>query len=428
MNSYKSLREKLVLPFVLLGFIVSALLSLITFGLVADLEGRAIERMLHVEMESFRHRQAINPAALPVTSTLLRGSFLPNPDFPLQQASIKTPYQDIQIIGDTKYSILADRIDGRIFALIYDRSIVDTNLANLALLLLLGTALMTLLSLLVGVRLSEKVLYPIVRLIAEVTDKSRIADLRADKIGLSTADYPNNEIGRLVRGLDQYLLRLQGFLQRESHFAADVSHELRTPVAVIRGAAEILEAHPDLPAAMRPRLRTIHRQAIRMTELLEAMLLLSREEASAEEHDDLCCALADVVKDAVADCQPSLSGRPVHIVTEIASRPILPIERSLAYVVISNLLRNACAHTHEGRIDVRLNENKLEIVDTGIGIPADRFPTLFERHSKGEESSGNGLGLSIVARIADRLGWEVAIASESGAGTRVSVRFAAPAA
>lgn len=427
MQRYDSLREKLVLPFLLLGFIVSALLSLITFSLVAKLENRAILRGMHVELESFRHRHALKPEALPVSSTLLQGYFLPSEAFPLlKPPPFKKESLEVRTIQRTEYSILTADVGGRPFALLYDRTYVKSSLAYLALLLLICTALMSLLSFVVGLHLAGKLVRPIVRLLEDVSEKTRQFDPGSGRVGFALADYPRNEIGHLVRELDQFSLRIHGFLQRESYFSADVSHELRTPVAVIRGAAEVLIEYPELPVFVRQRLNTIHRQSVRMTELLEAMLLLAREGREGADHEDPSCAMADVVRDVLADCQPSLLGPAVEIVSELASRPILPIERSLAYVVISNLLRNACAYTREGRVVLRLEASRLLISDTGIGIPEDRFPALFERYSKGDESQGNGLGLSIVARVADMLGWQVLINSQIGVGTVVCVEFSAP--
>lgn len=424
MTPYDSLREKLVLPFVLLGFIVSALLSLTTFALVATLEERAIRRMLDVELESFRHRESIKPGAIPVSSSLLQGYYLPEKTLPKLLAPPRgAEHLDIQTINDIEYSVLIAEVHGRPFSLLFDRSYVKTSLGKLALMLLVGSGLMTFLSFLVGLHLSGKVIRPITRLLGEVSEKAGQTDPRGALVGFSPAEYPNNEIGRLVREFDRFSLRLHGFLERESYFAADVSHELRTPVAVIRGTAEVLAEYPELPEAVRLRLQTIHRQAVRMTELLEAMLLLAREGRAGSEHVDPSCSIADVIRDAIADCQPSLAGRPIEINCHILSRPILGVERSLAYVVTSNLLRNACAHTHEGTISVQLDETQLVITDTGIGIPEDRFPSLFKRHSKGIESQGNGLGLSIVARVADMLGWQVSIDSQAGVGTRVCVSF-----
>jgi len=428
---YDSLSRSLVLPFVLLGFTVSVLLSLVTFGLVAEFEERAIRHVLLVELESYRNRRSHNPVALPPSTVVLSGYFLPVPTFPALRAeglgkdplafNIERLQQD-----QREFSVLVTRVDGRPYALVYDRTEVSSSLGLLALFLLGGTSCLTLLSYLLGKRLAGQVVRPIGQLITELSEKTGRRDLTATQpsvLNFSAAAYPNNEIGRLVQGLDQFAVRLHGFLERESYFAADASHELRTPVAVIRGAAEVLVENPDLPEPVRVRLWTIHRQAVRMGQLLEAMLLLARED---DADDDPACAISEVIDDAVADCSPSLAGRPVRIVVSILEHPILPVERSLAYVVVSNLLRNACAYTREGVIELRLADNSLAISDSGIGIPEDRFPSLFKRLDKGEESSGYGLGLSIVARIAQRLGWGVDIESRSGEGTRVTLKFAGP--
>lgn len=421
MLPYDSLREKLVQPFVLLGFIVSATLSLSTFALLANIEERAIVRTLSVELESFRHRRGITPDALPANSSLLRGEFLPSDK--LRHFRPPPPngqYLEIRTLEDTDYSILVSEVGGRPFALLYDRSYIKSNISHLALLLLSATGLMTLLSFIVGYRLTRKVIQPIVRLLGEVSLKARQQELASAKIGFATKDYPHDEIGQLVHELDMFSLRLYEFIERESYFAADVSHELRTPVAVIASTVEVLAEIPDLPDPVRRRIETIGRQAARMSQILEAMLLLATED---RDDSDPCCSLPEIIDEVVADCLPSLSGRPVSIKVTIAERRTLPIERSLAYVLISNILRNACNYTQEGLIAVHLDHQGLEVVDSGIGIPEERFPELFKRHAKGELSTGHGLGLSIVARISQRLGWKIEMRSESGKGTRFRFSF-----
>ncbi|MDP3539783.1 MAG: ATP-binding protein [Azonexus sp.] len=419
---YDSLRRKLVLPFVLLGFSVSALLSLVTFSLVAELEEDAIDRILHVEMESFRARIAHTPLTLPPLTSVLSGHFLPYDEFPL--VTPVPPGRDVIdrfMKGDKEYSVLITYINEKPYALFFDRSYVSTNLWRLALFLLIGTSLMSLFSLWVGNYLAGNVVRPIGKLLGEISEKTANAQPIGRKpLSFAVADYPSDEIGRLVQALDGFALRLHGFFERESCFASDVSHELRTPVAVIRGAAEVLVAHPELPAKLRERLQTIHRQSVRMGQMLEAMLLLAREDRDS---GDPACAMAEVVEEVVSDASPALSGRPIKIIVEAAERPILPVERSLAYVLVSNLVRNACSYTREGTITAYLDARRLIIKDSGIGIAEERFPSLFLRHAKGEESSGHGLGLSIVARIAQQLNWKIDIQSQSGAGTKVTISF-----
>lgn len=405
----------------MLGLFVSALLSGIAFWLVADIENHAIERVLQVEMESFRNRKARNPGALPPAASLIQGVFLPSADFPLMDSGVndEKPFHRLKMSG-REFTVMVGDIAGQPYALLYDRTVTDAGLVQLAWALIIGTVLMTGLSALVGHGLAGEVVRPIRRLLSDIAGKSAAVGLAEAQIGFSTANYPDNEIGQLVRALDRFAVRLHGYVQREGYFSADVSHELRTPIAVIRGAAEVLVEHPEFNEPVRERLRAIHRQAVRAGEILEAMLLLGRENGQS---GDPACAMAEVVEEAVADCAPWLAGRPVDMVLDLRERPILAVERSLAYVVVSNLMRNACAHTAEGGITVRLAGDRLEIIDTGTGIPQDRFEEIFKRHVKGEESRGSGLGLSIVARITEMLRWQILIDSHCGTGTHVTVLF-----
>jgi hypothetical protein len=326
MLPYDSLRQRLVQPFLLLGFVVSASLSLTTFALLAQIEERAVERTLNVELESFRHRRAINPLASPAESSLLRGVFLPAEQLTrYPELSSDAAILEMRTLDDGEFSVLFARVDGRPFALLYDRSYIKSNMASLALLLLLATGGMTLLSFAVGYRLSRRVVQPIVRLLDEVSFKAGQSGMPAEGIGFSAQDYPPDEIGRLVRELDRFSHRLYEFVRRESSFAADVSHELRTPVAVISGAAEVLAEVPGLDDAVRQRISAIHRNAVRMSQVLEAMLILAKEERSDA---DPSCNLADVVDDVVADCLPALQGRPVSAISFATPAPTRARERS----------------------------------------------------------------------------------------------------
>lgn len=423
MQHYDSLREKLALPFVLLAFGVSSTLSLFAFGLVAHIEERAILRTLQVELESFRNRYTLSADTLPIRSALLRGYFLSEiPQYPFPQPLPGGDHAEIREFDGITYSVMRAEVGGRHFALFYDRSYISENLQQLALILLVATALFTLFSFVIGAQLARKLLRPIVNLIGEVSEKARQLGRSPEAIKFSSENYPADEVGQLVAELDRFALRLHGFAQRESYFAGDVSHELRTPVAVVSGVAEVLAEHPGLPDSVRSRIATIQRQTSRMAQILEAMLLLSQE---GRDDGDPVCLLPEVIGDVVADCSPALSGRPVRIAVDIVQPTTLDVERSLVYVLVSNVLRNACAYTREGVIHVRLDADRLEVADTGIGIPEERFPELFRRHVKGEESAGHGMGLSIVARISERLNWRIEVRSDPGKGTQFCFVFPA---
>ena len=431
---FSSLRNKLVWPFALLGFSVSTVLSLITYFIVADLDERNIRQALLVELEDFRPRKQRNPTALPINTQLIQGYFLPSMERPELHDQISS--QDIQgsgvriierEIAGRPRTILIDEVAGEVLAIVHDDSGSREMLIDLAWLMVAATVFMTVLSILLGNRLAGQVVRPISRLLVDINERAQQARWPEDITPLfASGQYPQNEIGRLALALDAFANRLNGFVQRERHFVGDVSHELRTPIAIIRGAAEVAREMPDLSPAVQLRLDLIQRKAARLADLLDALLLLARErERSRTASHDAVCALAEVLDEAATECQTLLTEKSVTLTCEMLDRPFLPVEKSMAYVVVSNLLRNACMHTRHGSVRATLSSDDLLIEDTGVGIPADRFPTIFNRFEKGEDSPGAGIGLSIVARMVEVMGWHVEISSTPGIGTRVRVVFLA---
>jgi signal transduction histidine kinase len=92
-------------------------------------------------------------------------------------------------------------------------------------------------------------------------------------------------------------------------------------------------------------------------------------------------------------------------------------------ITLANLVHNALAHTRDGEVAVELDPTRLTVRDSGSGIQDEALARVFERHYRGPESAGAGIGLSLVKRICDRLGWRIELQSETAAGTRVSLHF-----
>ena len=92
-------------------------------------------------------------------------------------------------------------------------------------------------------------------------------------------------------------------------------------------------------------------------------------------------------------------------------------------IVVGNLIRNAIQHTEQGEVSIRLTAKQLRIVDTGHGITEAELARIFQRHYKGSDSRGEGIGLSLTKRICDRYGWDIAVESHHGHGTEVRLDF-----
>jgi len=222
----------------------------------------------------------------------------------------------------------------------------------------------------------------------------------------------------------------------KSEFLAHMSHELRTPLNAILGFSETLTAAVFGPISERYRTYAehIHESGRRLLDLINDLLDLSRIEAGryelAESPVAVASALGDCVKLVAAEAQrrsisvsldPGPSGLTVH------ADP-----RAFEQIAL-NLLSNAVKFTGDGgsvRVGVNLGEDAVAItvIDTGIGIPPELVPTLFEPFRQAHagisrQYGGTGLGLSICRNLVDLHGGTIAIDSTPGRGTTVTVRF-----
>src|SRR5690606_15138033 len=155
----------------------------------------------------------------------------------------------------------------------YDVTGASETGAKLMRALVLSVVLFSILSLLLGWWSASRVMSPVSELAA-----------RLGRSGGTTSPqplaphFPDDEVGELAKALDDYAVRLTEVVQRDREFNADVSHELRTPLAVIRGAVELLLSRPELDTKTRDRLLRIQRAEQQCTDLISALLLLSRNE------------------------------------------------------------------------------------------------------------------------------------------------------
>jgi signal transduction histidine kinase len=136
--------------------------------------------------------------------------------------------------------------------------------------------------------------------------------------------------------------------------------------------------------------------------------------------------MAEVAHEQAALALPLLEGKPVALDVVEHAQPRVRAPLRVPGVMLAQLLRNACEHTDQGRIEVRVESDRIEIEDTGAGMDAATLARAFQPFFRGSESAagGKGLGLHVVQRLAERLGWNVDLRSSPGAGTTATLRFA----
>ena len=226
--------------------------------------------------------------------------------------------------------------------------------------------------------------------------------------------------------------RLHELEQARRDFISSVSHELRTPLSSINLMIEtILDTHGD-PEAIDLFLPRVKREVDRMVHLVQDLLDLARAESGRlrlrREDVDLCSVAANILK----TFEPRAAQLGVHLRMSEDSARIDGDPDRLAQVLV-NLIDNALRHTPAGgsvTVDVRPYEGGATLVvrDTGVGIPYNDLPHVFERfyvvdRSRARESTGTGLGLSIVKQIVEAHGGAVTADSEFGLGATFTCVF-----
>jgi two-component system OmpR family sensor kinase len=241
---------------------------------------------------------------------------------------------------------------------------------------------------------------------------------------------PRTEVGQVGAALNRLLDHVSSALnvrqrseRKVRQFVSDASHELRTPLTAIRGYAELTRLGPHhLPDDVRHSLSRIESESVRMTALVDELLLLARLDEGPT-LDTKAVDLSRLVADAVSDAQAA--GRDHTWRLDLPEEPIwVAGDRSQLHQVLANLLANARTHTPEGTevlaaVGLAGDTAVVTVADSGPGIPEELQAHLFERFVRGDRSrsrkaGSTGLGLAIVHAIVDAHGGAVSVDSQPG--------------
>ncbi len=280
-----------------------------------------------------------------------------------------------------------------------------------------------------GYFLSHGALRPVDRITASARSIS-ITNLSERLPVVNTGD----ELQRLAETCNAMLERLEAAVNRIKQFTADASHDLRGPISFVRTVAEVALRNPAIDAESRQAFADIVDEAGRTAVLLENLLTLARADAG---HADLALTPVDlraVVEEACEMARPMAAerqhafsaaldaGRSLSILGDVASL------RRLLWILLDNALKYTPS---PGRIDVTLSASERDatvtVRDTGIGIPENDLPRVFDRFYRADPSrgqvEGSGLGLSIAKWIAETHHARLSVCSEENKGTMFGVTF-----
>jgi len=426
MQSRRKLRYRLIVSFTLFGFGLSALFAVAALNIRAKVEDQLINTSLQNDVDQAVEKKHEHPAQ-PLQSELVTAWLWSDRTIykaPLAWQNLDTGVYDMHDVDDQghprHYKLAVSRKYGLIAFLSYDISRDDLGKQQLLISVIGAVFLFGLLSLVLGVWLSRKVLKPVSEL------ANRLRDFRkAGKAEPLAPHFANDEVGELAHALDEYSARLTAMVERDREFNSDVSHELRTPLAVIASTTELLQGSPDLTDKLRERLKRIERASRQATELIEALLLLSRAERRGPTRGETT-EVGKVATDVIESQRPQMRGKPLTIALEVRTAVSVNAPASVLAVALTNLIGNAIKYTLEGSVQVVVGDGGVEVIDTGPGIKPEDAERLFQRGVRGEGAggSGAGLGLAIVRRLCELYGWEVAMRPRSDAnGAIASIVF-----
>lgn len=244
------------------------------------------------------------------------------------------------------------------------------------------------------------------------------------QVDIPPAADESSELRRIREALNDYLDRYRRFAERERAFAASASHELRTPVAVIRGAAELAASQETLPVVRDAALQRILRTSREVEVLLRVLLTLAKEPgrlAEQAEPVDISARLSGLLADHAHLCE----GRELSLSLGQVEPCLVRAPAGLADVAIGNLLRNAIEHSDSGRITLSCADGRVSIDDPGSELLPEAISALYSRQLREGRPASEGIGLALIARLCEHLGWTLSFSAIAPRGTRALLDFGA---
>ncbi|WP_231118285.1 sensor histidine kinase [Lysobacter silvisoli] len=414
-----SLRRRILLG--LLGFTALLSVAVVAQGFIVNehVENLVWQTLLESELDHFDERSRIDPHYhWTDTQSIKLYDSRSGPAPPPSLRRLSPGVHDDMLVDGVEHVVLVRDSGGRRLTLSLDISELETREFDMAL-TIAGSAITTLLLLALLIGLGVNRLMRPLSTLAE-----RIGGLRPDQAG-QRVDVPHAASAELVviaDALNDYLRRHERFVERERAFIDSASHELRTPISVIAGATELALDQPELAAPVRHQLLRIQRTSQDVERLISLLLVLAKDPARLADASD-AIALDQLLPEIVHDHRPLADAKDLRL--SLAPLPPCEVVAPLPIVqaAIGNLLRNAIEHSDRGEIVVRLQAPATVIIDDpGHGMSPEEISAIYARIARGGgERDGGGIGLDLISRLCEHLGWRLRFDSDLGRGTRTTL-------
>lgn len=239
-----------------------------------------------------------------------------------------------------------------------------------------------------------------------------------------------DELFELTQTINELLARIEVSMIQQKQFTSDASHEIRTPLSAIRGTLEVLIRKQREPHVYEDKIAGTIKEVDRLDALLDQLLQLARIDAGIAARNETVC-LAELVLLSGEKWERQAAEKGINLQLTIPEDVLVIGDRLYLELILDNLLNNAIKYGKpQGHVFLNWDKTSrvLSVKDDGIGIPEKDLPHIFNRFYRADESrssavKGNGLGLSIVKKLADLQHIVLNVESELGKGTTFMLQF-----
>jgi len=242
-----------------------------------------------------------------------------------------------------------------------------------------------------------------------------------------------DELDHMIESFNLMTARLNQSFEQIRRFSTDVSHELRTPLTAIRGQLEVALFTADTTEQYREAMVNALEDVEQLSSIVRALLLLSQAESGQLALQKSALDLSEVAQEVADQFQIPAQEKKIRLTAQTTPGSVIHADRTQIERLLANLLSNAMKYTPAGgRVEVRVGPSEspvfvsLEVEDTGVGIPAENLPHIFDRFYRvrspqTNQAGGLGLGLSFVSWIVEAHDGRIDVASTVGEGTRFRI-------
>ena len=383
-------------------------------------ERLAWESLLRAELDYYGQRIQANAAyRWHDTDTLRMFGVAGAPPLPANLISLDAGLHDDMTLDGVTNVVLIEQINGKPVAMALNLTEFEGVEGAISAAVAAGTVIVILILGLVVMWRLGRVIQPLAALAGQVEGLKPAQPNQ--KVVLD--EDASAEMVVIAEAFNDYLRRNQSFVEREHAFIASSSHELRTPIAVIAGASELVLEQADVPPAARNQVARIHRTARNVEQLISLLLTLAKDPSRLADASDHV-ALDQLLPEIIEDHRYLTRDKDLTLALEAMSPCEIVAPVTIVQAAIGNLLRNAIENSDRGEIRISLQADATVVIeDPGHGMSPEEISKIYARMARGGGRDGGGIGLDLISRLCEHLGWKLAFSSVSGRGTRTTLRL-----